>query len=902
MNSTQFPSKKKDNLISIEKNIQAVQNYQSSVNNSYEKYFVTFPYPYMNGILHLGHAYTLTKADFISRFKKLCGKNVLFPFGFHGTGMPIVACAKKLLNELNKLFNNYDELNSISDYEFKELIKNFPKTSQIKILTEMNISKENLYNFIDPYYWLKYFPNKAIEDLKSLGMSIDFSRSFVTTDLNPYYDLFVKWQFNKLNEQNLLKFGKRYVIYSELDNQPCADHDRAIGEGIEPIEYKIKIIKNIESNKDFINFIGTIVSNDLSEEYHQEIDKSELYKISKINIYLNKKIRYVKISLNKEYYVISEFSFKNLKNQIDEVEFIEYYTPNFDRYKECNCEKATGIYLSDKEFTDLESINNSKNDLRYFEPSQKVVSRSGDQCIVAKTNQWFINYGDENLKKKVNNYIDNHFYTNNERVRYQLKKASEWINEWPCSRHYGLGTKLLNTTSLIDSLSDSTIYMAYYTVSHLINKIPLDKINTEEKNMNFWNHIFLNNKLDDQNFNNDELDIIGQMKKEFEYWYPVDVRVSGKDLINNHLIMSIYNHFAIWDEVKLIPKSFEINGHILLNGKKMSKSEGNFKTLNTVLNEYGCDATRLTLVEGDGIEDADFRDELAKGNLLKLYSEKEWYEELIKNLNLNNNGKYDFWEEIFDMEIINTFGSAEEYYEKFSFRNAMCMFNRLLLARDKYRVLYEKKYITKNDHILKKFLDCSLLILYPVCPHIVEYLWSIMELRGITPLKKWISMENTYSSTVNKIYKYYSNNIYNVIDRINADVTKLTKKKKQINNINIKIIKNYTQEELNVINQIKNIGDTDWKIFLNNNIKKLSGELLFSSYAKFSSFIKDKINTYGDDYLDNRIPEEEHKLMQKWIPILLNNKYSIGIELMDSNENIKFNFGPDIPQVSIILT
>ena len=99
------------------------------------KYFGNFPYPYMNGMLHLGHAFTLTKVpqsplqppsassflsaplpcrnaapqdewatsksplfppcglslqlEFATAFHRLQGKNSLFPQGFHCTGMPI---------------------------------------------------------------------------------------------------------------------------------------------------------------------------------------------------------------------------------------------------------------------------------------------------------------------------------------------------------------------------------------------------------------------------------------------------------------------------------------------------------------------------------------------------------------------------------------------------------------------------------------------------------------------------------------------------------------------------------------------------------------------------------------------------------------------------------------------
>lgn len=101
--------------------------------SSKNKYFVTFPYPYMNGRLHLGHTFSLSKCEVglrskeIDSVKSLCtydrylrcrysttwitwlwvspvelvsfkfavgyqslkGKKCLFPFGLHCTGMPI---------------------------------------------------------------------------------------------------------------------------------------------------------------------------------------------------------------------------------------------------------------------------------------------------------------------------------------------------------------------------------------------------------------------------------------------------------------------------------------------------------------------------------------------------------------------------------------------------------------------------------------------------------------------------------------------------------------------------------------------------------------------------------------------------------------------------------------------
>jgi leucyl-tRNA synthetase len=59
----------------------------------------------------------------------------------------------------------------------------------------------------------------------------------MTTDANPYFDSFVRWQVNKLYAHDKIKFGERYTIYSPKDGQPCMDHDRSDGEALGPQEY-----------------------------------------------------------------------------------------------------------------------------------------------------------------------------------------------------------------------------------------------------------------------------------------------------------------------------------------------------------------------------------------------------------------------------------------------------------------------------------------------------------------------------------------------------------------------------------------------------------------------------------------------------------------------------------------
>lgn len=210
---------KRDALIHGEKQIQSKWDFTVSADPNKKKCFVTFPFPYQNGRLHLGHAYTISKIEFYARFMKLRGYNVLFPFGYHGTGTPIVACANKLKT-------------SLTTYDLRTIdINTLPPDNQIVILYNMGIPIDEIPNFIDPYYWIEYFPAKTKIDLQNFGACIDFSRSFITTDKNPYFDQFVKWQFKNLHMDNYIKFGTKPIIYSVKDGQPCSDHDRSKGEG-----------------------------------------------------------------------------------------------------------------------------------------------------------------------------------------------------------------------------------------------------------------------------------------------------------------------------------------------------------------------------------------------------------------------------------------------------------------------------------------------------------------------------------------------------------------------------------------------------------------------------------------------------------------------------------------------
>ena len=152
------------------------------------------------------------------------------------------------------------------------------------------------------------------------------------------------------------------------------------------------------------------------------------------------------------------------------------------------------------------------------------------------------------------------------------------------------------------------------------------------------------------------------MKHEFNYFYPMDIRSSGKDLIPNHLTFCIYVHAAIFPEHKW-PLSMRTNGHLMLNGKKMSKSTGNSLTLRESVEKFGADPTRLALADaGDSIEDANFDEKNANAHILRLHTLIDWCEEMLKEQGKMRKERI-YHDVIFENEINDLIEQTQAAYE-----------------------------------------------------------------------------------------------------------------------------------------------------------------------------------------------------------------------------------------------
>lgn len=825
------------------------------------KCFITFPIPYQNGTLHLGHGYTLSKADFFARFKQKQEVNVLFPFGFHLTGTPITACANKLKESLQK-------------YDLKTVdIDGLEKSDQIRILYNMGIPKEEIPKFVDPYYWGIYFPEKAKEDLKLFDLSADFTRSFITTDVNPHFDSFVKWQFNQLHKKGYLFHGKKPIIYSPKDEQACGAHDRSVGENV-----KLKEFDVIRPPLSYVLTDNISGDNIKCIIVHPEDHFKEVHIGNSIMIARDEFFRNYQYQIEEPIKQVKEFDGKSL---IGKQAIIDGIVFSIQESKVSI--PGSGFRVIPKNKEDARKSTHPV-EFKYYEPADTVISRSGDRCVVSITDQWFIDYSQKDLKEKVNEYIKNEINTFSEEVKNKLMAGSNWIEMWPCSRSFGLGTKLLDTEYLIDTLSDSTIYMAYYTVCHLINQIPVNLLNDD-----LWNYILMNEKLSP--VHEPYQVVMDEMRSQFKYWYPVDLRVSGKDLVENHLTMALYNHMMIWDK-EMLPRNYYANGYLTINKEKMSKSAGVFMTLRDAIDQFGADATRYTLATaGSGMEDANFSVQNAKIAINRLDNEKKWIIDIVDQIIANPLVLNSFWDDIFENEIKELFNYITKCYERVDFLEMISNgVNRMLQARDDYRVKYETGIIPFNPKVMKFFIDHLLIALYPICPNYVQGIWSHIKNAGIQMMEIWAC-----EYEINKKLSFHQNIIQNVIGECRKIAEAHFKKNGAFPSLTIQCFESYTNKEKELIDLIKNeYQNKPWGSIIGEVFSKYPTEK--KELGGFMGHVKSYLEQYGDIwYTHTQNSGELISFIEHWVPKLLT---QFSVNIIRRNDKINYKHSPEVPLVN----
>ena len=155
------------------------KTFKSKINTTKKKFYALEMFPYPSGKIHMGHVRNYTIGDVLARYKSMKGFNVLHPMGWDSFGMPAENAAKQ---------NNLDPKN----------------------WTEVNIS--NMKN-----------------QLKRLGLSIDWEREISTC--TPEYYKHQQAFFLKLYEKGLVYKKENYVNWDPVDETVLANEQVIDGKG-----------------------------------------------------------------------------------------------------------------------------------------------------------------------------------------------------------------------------------------------------------------------------------------------------------------------------------------------------------------------------------------------------------------------------------------------------------------------------------------------------------------------------------------------------------------------------------------------------------------------------------------------------------------------------------------------
>jgi leucyl-tRNA synthetase len=454
--------------------------------------------------------------------------------------------------------------------------------------------------------------------------------------------------------------------------------------------------------------------------------------------------------------IISKFKVKDQEDPQLEKATNELYSHEYYKGKMLqNTGKYVGMPVSvAKDMIKNEIVSNGIAEIMFELINKPVRCRCGTECVVKILNdQWFINYGDKKWKKLAHECI-NKMDIVPEEIRQEFNYVIDWLRERACARKSGLGTKLpFHQDWIIESLSDSVIYMSYYILAKYVNhpnnnsssdgssKLIINLNNVDALNDSFFDYVFLGNGDVRQIAAecNVSISLIESIRNEFSYFYPLDARHSGRDLVQNHLSFFIFNHVAIFTRENW-PRKIVVNGSVLMEGKKMSKSLGNIIPLRAAIKEHSADVIRLAMLSSaELLQDADFSFDAIKGIRSKLddiyhmareYSmvESKFGSSLFSSIILSeaNTGIEDRW---LLSRLQNHITDITVSMDKLRVRKAL---HDILYLLDQDLQWYRKRITakTRDDSLialtLATFLDNRIRMLAPFAPFISEEVWEII--------------------------------------------------------------------------------------------------------------------------------------------------------------------------------
>jgi len=353
----------------------------------------------------------------------------------------------------------------------------------------------------------------------------------------------------------------------------------------------------------------------------------------------------------------------------------------------------------------------------FYDLSEEVLCRCGGKVLVKKIpDQWFIDYSDPGLTERSKEHaltmkiLPKEYYEN-------IQGVLGWYRERACVRLGNwLGTRFpFDQKWIIEAIADSTLYPVYYVVSRYAND---GRIRPEGMNEAFFDYVILGRGTADEAAAATGFDkaVLDEIRSEFEYWYPLDINLGGKEHMTVHFPVFLMNHVAIL-RPQHWPRGIMVNWYITATGRKISKSKGGAQPIPDAAERFGVDAMRLFYA-----------------HIASLFVDVAWEDEKVDSYRDRLERTWSFVEEIMAVgegasSDIDAWLTARMETRLAHIHEHMADYDLRSYANEVYFEMpsdfrWYLKRGGRNRSVMGKALDTWVRLMAPVTPHIAEELWE----------------------------------------------------------------------------------------------------------------------------------------------------------------------------------
>lgn len=734
--------------------------FHAEINPKKRPFSIVIPPPNVTGILHMGHALNNTIQDILVRYKKMNGFESLWMPGTDHAG---IATQNVVEREIAK-----------------------------KGLTRAELGRENFLEYV--WSWKQEYGATIIRQLRRLGCACDWQRTRFTMD-DEYSDAVVE-VFIRLYEKGLIYRGN-YIINWCVRCQTALSDEEAPHKDVQGFLYYIKY--PIKGSKEFVTVATTRPETMLGDTAVAVNPKDERYKdyIGKTVILplIQRQIKIIADDL-----VDPEFGTGAVKvtpahdpndyviGKRHNLEFVNILSPDG-----C-CNENAGDYAGCDRFEAREAIIEDLKQRRLLlktEAHQHAVGHCYRCHTVIEpyySKQWFVKMKPLS-KPGIDAVKQGRIKFHPQRWRKVYLNWMENIQDWCISRQiwWGhrlpvyycrncmeeTGSKLQSPNSKFQKILNSKDQNSEHNSRGIIvskakpKKCPncgSGDIYQDEDVLDTWFSSWLwpfatfgwpFNQTKSQKGKAKDL---SRSKCELEYFYPTTVLVTAPEIIFFWVARMIMAGFEFMSDIPF--KNVYIHGTVRDDtGKKMSKSLGNSIDPLEIIDEYGTDALRFSLISitsmGQDVYLSKDKFEFGRNFCNKIWNASRF---ILMNL---------------DKQLINNSSNLRTIKEEMSLAEAWILsrfhstLKRVNMALAKYRLneaanlLYEffwhefcdwfielaKLTIKekKTQLVLSDVLEKSLRILHPFMPFITDEIWQKLKPGSFSIFdQSWPEVEENY--------------------------------------------------------------------------------------------------------------------------------------------------------------